>query len=506
MSLRIGAVENSISDPAVATRRSQLRQGVTKSLLFAAVLFELSMGRAGLAQSIDSVQITRRIAPSVVLITGTTDSGSVLGSGFVVSRDGEIATNLHVIQDLNAGGVRLSSGTEFDSFSILAFDEEKDLAIIKVAGSDLPAVALGNSDDVQVGEPVLIVGNPLGLQGSVSAGIISSLRDDPFGGRFKTLQTDAAVSPGNSGGPVVNRQQEVIGVVVYRIVGGENLNFAVPINYVRDLIASTGPAISLGELRIRLAKKGEGNAGPQSKPSLSPSPTQIPAWWYSADPKRVLADPLFVTLGLDQRTQILTQIDPKFAKLSYDKRHSYIWNAETDYLPKAGTPKTIFTWTASDPNCSSEFESSGSLKKIITANNIRVEATLKRGLSGFLVSHLRIVNNSDGTVQIAPQTFVLSVVKPKRFTLFFEYPSRVGFEDSGSWLNAIAVAHLDQKAAKFGWDEIAKVGPESLSAGPLRSNVAIVGNVWFEQSRAAREVLLRVYLSETEFDIPFTIQ
>jgi S1-C subfamily serine protease len=275
MRLRIGGVENPLSDRAVAARMSRLRPALTKSILFAAVLFQLSMGRAGLAQPIDSVQITRRIAPSVVLITGTTDSGNVLGSGFVVSRDGEIATNLHVIQDLNTGAVRLSSGAEFDSFSILAFDEEKDLAIIKVAGFDLPAVALGNSDDVQVGEPVLIVGNPLGLQGSVSAGIISSLRDDPFGGRFKTLQTDAAVSPGNSGGPVVNRQQEVIGVVVYRIGGGENLNFAVPINYVHDLIDSTAPEISLEELRLRLAKKGEATAGPspQSKPPLSPAPS-----------------------------------------------------------------------------------------------------------------------------------------------------------------------------------------------------------------------------------------
>jgi Trypsin-like peptidase domain len=107
------------------------------------------------------------------------------------------------------GGVQLASGEKFDSFSVLAFDARKDIAIIKIPGFDLPSVTLGNSNTVQVGEPVLVIGSPLGLQGSVTTGVLSSVRDDPAGAGFKVLQTDAAANPGNSGGPLVNRRSEV---------------------------------------------------------------------------------------------------------------------------------------------------------------------------------------------------------------------------------------------------------------------------------------------------------
>jgi hypothetical protein len=207
-------------------------------------------------RSFDSAEITKRVAPAVVLIKGTTDTGEILGTGFIISSDGKIATNLHVVETLKNGGVQLASGEKFDSFSILAFDSRKDIAIIKIPGFDLPTVALGNSNSVQVGEPVLAVGSPLGLQGTVTTGVVSSLRDDPAGGGFKVLQTDASVNPGNSGGPLVNRQAEVIGIVTFKIRGGENLNFAVPINYLRGLADSQGGSMSLDELRLRLSSSG----------------------------------------------------------------------------------------------------------------------------------------------------------------------------------------------------------------------------------------------------------
>jgi putative serine protease PepD len=146
-------------------------------------------------QPFDSAQITKKISPGVVLIKGTNGSGEILGTGFIISSDGKIATNLHVVESLKDGGVQLASGEKFDSFSVLGFDARKDIAIIKIPGFDLPTVALGNSNSVQVGEPVLAVGSPLGLQGTVTTGVISSLRDDPTGGRFKVLQTDASVNP-----------------------------------------------------------------------------------------------------------------------------------------------------------------------------------------------------------------------------------------------------------------------------------------------------------------------
>jgi hypothetical protein len=221
-------------------------------VLFPVTMVARSNSQAA-AQSFDSAEITKKVAAAVVLIKGATDTGDVLGTGFIISSDGKIATNLHVIEGLRHAGVELASGEKYDSFSVLAFDPRKDIAIIKIPGFDLPYVPLGNSNNVQVGEPVLVVGSPLGLQGSVTTGVVSSIRDDPAGGGFKVLQTDASVNPGNSGGPLVNRQSEVIGIVTFKIRGTENLNFAIPVNYLRGLMESPAPAITLDELRSRVS-------------------------------------------------------------------------------------------------------------------------------------------------------------------------------------------------------------------------------------------------------------
>ena len=227
---------------------------LTTALLAATTQVE---ARPQAASQFDSAQITKKISPGVVLIKGTGSSGEILGTGFIISNDGKIATNLHVVESLKNGGVQLASGEKFDSFSVLAFDARKDIAIIKIPGFDLPTVTLGNSNNVQVGEPVLAVGSPLGLQGTVTTGVVSSLRDDPTGGGFKVLQTDASVNPGNSGGPLVNRQAEVIGIVTFKIRGGENLNFAIPINYLRGLVdSSPGTAMSLEDVRVKLSGSG----------------------------------------------------------------------------------------------------------------------------------------------------------------------------------------------------------------------------------------------------------
>jgi hypothetical protein len=475
------------------------------------VLLSLVAPTCGFSQQLDSVKIAKSVSPAVVLIRGATADGNVVGSGFIVSSDGKIATNLHVIRDLVSGGVTLSSGENFDSFTVLAFDEQKDLAIIKVPGVDMPSVVLGNSDDVEAGEPVLIVGNPLGLQGSVTTGVISAMRDDPFGGEFMTFQTDAAVSPGNSGGPVVNRNQQVIGVVVYRVIGGENLNFAVPANYLRALLNSSLSPMPLEELPAKLMHGTVATAIPP-KSSVARSPTQIPNWWLSSpDPKRVLADPLFPTLSLDQRTQVLMQIDPKFAKLSSAKRHSYLWLAETNYLPKAAAPREVVTWNAGDPKCSTEFDPSGSLRKIITASDFRVEATIHRGLRGFLYSHLTILNNSSKPIDIVPQTFLLNVVGRKQFTLFFEYPQRVTSELYENYFSGVSRLPMSEETAKVITgaliDVAQKIVPESMNESSIPPGELNEGNVWFEQaSNGVREVVLRVFVGERAFDFDFPIQ
>lgn len=203
--------------------------------------------------SLDGPSIVAKISPAVVLIKGESSTGTTLGSGLIVSRDGKIATNLHVIRDLKTAGVQLASGEIFDALSVLAFDDRKDLAIIKIAGFDLPVIELGNSSEVRIGERVVVIGSPLGLRGTVTTGVVSAIRDDSAGAGFKVIQTDASVNPGNSGGPLLNDRGQAIGVVTWKVRGSEGLNFAIPINYVRGMLDNLQKPLSLEDLRTLLS-------------------------------------------------------------------------------------------------------------------------------------------------------------------------------------------------------------------------------------------------------------
>jgi putative serine protease PepD len=202
--------------------------------------------------TLTTAQIAKRVSPSVVVIQGNTDSGEVLGSGFVVSKDGKIVTNLHVIKDLKDVSVQLAGGKTFHSISVLATDETHDLAIIQISGSDLSMLSLRNSNEPTVGEPVVVVGSPQGLEGTVTAGILSSVRDSGDG--FKVLQTDAAVNPGNSGGPLVNGKGQVIGVISFKLRSSEGLTLAIPISYVSGLLKELHGPLSLAQLRSNVAQ------------------------------------------------------------------------------------------------------------------------------------------------------------------------------------------------------------------------------------------------------------
>ncbi|MGC9969840.1 MAG: trypsin-like peptidase domain-containing protein [Bryobacteraceae bacterium] len=208
---------------------------------------------ASAQSSFNSAEIVAKVSPGVVLIKGEASTGTVLGSGVIVSRDGKIATNLHVIRDLKSASVQIASGEIYDAVSIVAFDDRKDLVIIKIAGFDLPVVELGNSNDVKTGEPVVVIGSPRGLRGTVTTGVVSAIRDEPSGAGYKVIQTDAAVNPGNSGGPLLNARGQAIGIVTAKLRGSEGLNFVVPINYLRGMLDNAQKPLSLDELRASLA-------------------------------------------------------------------------------------------------------------------------------------------------------------------------------------------------------------------------------------------------------------
>ncbi len=194
----------------------------------------------GQARSQPVNDLVRNLGPAVVSIE--TPSGS--GSGFLINEDGYAITNHHVIDqetriaavvyERTAGGL---TRRRIENVEIVALNAFLDLALLKIplpADLNLPFVRLGNLDEISAGDGVFAIGTPLGLERSVSQGILSSLNRNFEGLVF--LQTDTAINPGNSGGPLFNMRGEVIGVTNMKAAGGENLGFAIPVSYLADFL------------------------------------------------------------------------------------------------------------------------------------------------------------------------------------------------------------------------------------------------------------------------------
>jgi serine protease Do len=169
-----------------------------------------------------------------------------LGSGFIVSHDGYILTNHHVVGDAEHIMVKLADGREVKA-KLVGTDPKSDVAVIKIKGDDLPVLPLGDSDTLEVGEWVVAIGNPFGLTHTITVGVVSAKGRSGMGieDYEDFIQTDAAINPGNSGGPLINLQGKVIGIntAIYSRSGGYmGIGFAIPINMVKaieqQLIAS----------------------------------------------------------------------------------------------------------------------------------------------------------------------------------------------------------------------------------------------------------------------------
>ena len=160
------------------------------------------------------------------------------GSGFIVDADGIVLTNAHVVEGASEVGVTLPDGRSFTG-KVLGADPLTDVAVVKVVGSKLPVATLGDSSRVRPGEWAIAIGNPLGLDNTVTAGIISAIQRTNAvgeGQRVPYIQTDAAVNPGNSGGPLINDRGQVIGInTAIRQAPGAGLSFAIPINTARQI-------------------------------------------------------------------------------------------------------------------------------------------------------------------------------------------------------------------------------------------------------------------------------
>ena len=198
----------------------------------------LTFGSATTQTTLSVTEIAKKVESVVYIEVAFGDGKGASGSGFIISPDGRIVTNYHVIDGAASGKVVFNDGTTLTDIKVLGWDKEGDLAIIKVPGMALPAVTMGNSDTAQIGEAVVAIGSPLGLQNTVSTGIISARREG-------YLQTTAPISHGSSGGALFNMMGQVIGITSAGIEEGANLGFAIPINDVKSL--TTTQALTLAQ-------------------------------------------------------------------------------------------------------------------------------------------------------------------------------------------------------------------------------------------------------------------
>lgn len=190
---------------------------------------------------IDSSRTVRRSSQS----TGRMVQGT--GSGFIVKADGLVLTNAHVVDGASSVTVTLKDGREFTG-KVLGKDELTDVAVVKIPATNLPIAPIGNSEQIKPGEWAIAIGNPLGLDNTVTAGIISATgrSSGTIGApdkRVSFIQTDAAINPGNSGGPLLNQEGQVIGMNTAIIGGAQGLGFAIPINQaqrVANQLIATG--------------------------------------------------------------------------------------------------------------------------------------------------------------------------------------------------------------------------------------------------------------------------
>jgi serine protease Do len=181
-------------------------------------------------------EIAAKNTPAIVSI----HTAKAMGTGFIVHKNGLIATNLHVVF---GGGaevkITLADKREFPVVEVMSGSRKHDLVIMRIEAKNLPTITLGDSDKMRPGDPVVAIGHPLGLEDTVSNGLVSALRE--VDEELKVLQISAPIAPGSSGGPLFNERGEVIGVATAIINGGQNINIGVPSNYVKALLRQQDP-------------------------------------------------------------------------------------------------------------------------------------------------------------------------------------------------------------------------------------------------------------------------
>ena len=249
-SIRINKTETQTteSDKSSSGNTSTMLEGLREDK-------EIDIEKIDTSKQLTAAEVYAKNVNSTVGITtsittnywGFQSTSAASGSGFIISDDGYILTNFHVIENSNAITVALYDGTEYDA-ELIGYDESNDIAVLKVEAESLPPVILGDSDKMNVGDPVVAIGNPLGeLTFSLTAGTVSAMGRTVTmsnGITMKLIQTDCAINSGNSGGALFNMYGEVIGITNAKYSSSssgasiDNIGFAIPLNDVRKIVES----------------------------------------------------------------------------------------------------------------------------------------------------------------------------------------------------------------------------------------------------------------------------
>ncbi len=183
-------------------------------------------------------EISKLVSPAIVYIETFDEAGDLIGtgSGINVNSTGKIFTNYHVIEGASAVKVKFISNQVYNVTSVLGYDVDRDIAVLKITGTNLPVASFGNSSLLENGEEILTIGSPIGLENTISNGLVSNRSRILDGQSY--LQISAPISPGSSGGALVNLYGEIVGITSAQFISGQNINLAIPINEVKKFLTS----------------------------------------------------------------------------------------------------------------------------------------------------------------------------------------------------------------------------------------------------------------------------